>query len=187
MTKIYDQRYWGNFWVFRIQQKWSFGKNLDTRIRINVVLPHLKKEIHMIIVAWRVFRTVTFSSLSAVWYQSGADRVLVYCADCRKWDLIYSKPEIFFFLLRLVITNAYGQYQASSEICNFLVGEGRGRGVKLCPATLHHFKIPCSLKLPSGARRHHIGTLIIIFQQDKRTALCPNNKWGVWVAWSSHP
>lgn len=41
--KIYDQSCLGNFWVFWIQQKWPFGGNLDTRICMIVVLPHLKK------------------------------------------------------------------------------------------------------------------------------------------------
>lgn len=97
--------------------KWSFGENLDQRTRI--VLLHLKKKQKqwcMSTVALYIFRTIIFSFLSTVFYQSGDNHVLVYCAAYRKWCQINSKVEI-----RLVRMDAYWQY-SFIWICSFLRG-----------------------------------------------------------------
>lgn len=95
--------------------KWSFGQNLDPRTRI--VLSHLeKKQRRMSTVALYIFRTIIFSFLSTVLYQSGNNHVLVYCAAYRKWCQINSKLEI-----RLVRTDTYWQY-SFNWICSFLRG-----------------------------------------------------------------
>lgn len=88
---IYDKSCSGKFWIFWIQQKWSFGENLDTKIcYYDRIAPLGEKKKNMIRVVLHVFRTIAFSFLSTVLYQSGVNHVLVNSAANKKWRQINS-------------------------------------------------------------------------------------------------
>lgn len=150
LSKLPKAEAWQNLWWKMLREfssflnptKWSFGENLDTIICIIIVLPHLKKNAYGVIL--HIFKTMTFSLLSTVLYQSGVTMCwwIVLPAGNGVWSIVkwktFSYPDSY--------------EQTHSDNTKFHVNSQFPAGVNLCPAKLHHFKISHSLQFLSRSK-----------------------------------